>query len=253
MRRFRHWFVCLLFLLVAAPLLGGVSLAEENTYTLQYITTVSGSALNYLGFLQGISGFTSNSFTENGLVNVGFNNVDISGVYNRNIGIGSFRNQGSVALLNIQPDMQVAPMLYSGQQFSQANKVTVGDYNYAVNLNFNGLQGSGVVLLDVMAGSFSNQFTSLTVNIGKNAIFSTPLNSVFKVSQANGTVVSLTNQQMQAIAATADNDFKMQGKQSAVAKIEGVPNIQGISATTISAGVNNQISHNVSVNIDTAK
>jgi hypothetical protein len=253
MRRFRLWFIFLLVLLVAAPFMGGVSQAEENNYTIQYITTITGGVFNYLGFLQGISGYNFNSYNDSGIVNVGFNNVAITGVYNSNIGIGSFRNQGSVALINVQPDMQVAPLIYSGQMFSQGNKVTVGDYNYAVNMNFNGLQGSGVVILDVMAGSFSNQFTSLTVNIGKNAIPSTPLTSVFKVSQANGTVVSLTNQQMQAIAATADNDFKMQGKQSAVATIEGVPNIQGICATTISAGVNNQISHNVSVNIDTAK
>jgi hypothetical protein len=254
MRRLRLWCIFLLVLLVAGPLSGGVCLAQENTYTIQYIMTIAGADINYLGFLQGISGFKLNSYNDSGLVNVGFNNVAITGLYNRNLGIGSFRNQGSVALINIQPDAPVAPVIFSGQMFSQANNVTVGDYNYAVNMNFNGLQGSGIVILDVMAGSFSNQFTSLTVNIGKNAIPSTPLTSIFQVSHANGgTVVSLTNQQMQAIAATADNDFKYQGKQSAVANIQGVPNIQGICATTVSAGVNNQISHNVSVNVDTAK
>jgi hypothetical protein len=254
MRKFKLWLVFICVLLAAAPLQGGVCLAEENNYTLQYITTIAGGTFNYLGYLQGISGFTFDSYSDNGLVNIGFNNVDITGVYNRNIGIGSFRNQGSVALINIEPDLQTSPVIFSGYMFSQGNKVTVGDYNYAVKMNFNGIQGSGIVILDAMAGSFSNQFTSLTVNIGKNAISSTPLDSIFKVTQANGsTVVSLTNKQMQAIAATADNDFNMQGKQSAVAAIEGVPNIQGICATTLSAGVNNQVSHNVSLNIDTAK
>jgi uncharacterized Zn-binding protein involved in type VI secretion len=250
MRKFRLWFVFLAVLLVAAPLMGGVSLAED-TYTVQYITSVTGGTTNYLSFLQGISGFSVSSFGDTALVNVGFNNVDIGGVYNRNIGIGSFRNQGSVTFLNIEPSLEVSPVTFIGQMFSQGNQVTAGDFNYAVNLNFNGFRGSGIVVLNVMAGSFCNQFTSLTFNMGKNAIPSTPLSSVLSVMQGNPTVVSLSNQQMQAVAATADNDFKIQGKQSAVASIEGNPNIQGISAITLSAGVNNQVMHNVGVNIDT--
>jgi hypothetical protein len=107
------------------------------------------------------------------------------------------------------------------------------------------------VVLDLMAGSFCNQFTSLTFNMGKNAIPSIPLSTVLSVMQGNPTVVSLSNQQMKAVAATADNDFKVQGKQSAVASIEGTPNTQGISAITLSAGVNNQVMHNDGVNIDT--
>ena len=247
MRKFRLCGVFLIVLLVAAPLLGGVSLAED-TYTLQYITTVTGG-LNYLNYVQGISGFNINSFSDSARVNIGFNNIEVVGVYNRNMGIGSFRNQGSIALVNIQPDMEVSPMLYSGQMYSQGNQVTVGDYNYAINLNFNSFHGSGLVVIDVMAGSFSNQFTSLTFNMGRNAI-QTSTNSALKVMPG---LVSLSNTQMQAMVATADNDFKTQGKQSAVATIKGTPNIQGISAVTLSAGINNQVSHNVSVNIDTAK
>jgi hypothetical protein len=249
MSKFRLWGVFLLVLLVAIPLQEGISLAEDN-YTLQYIETATGSGLNYLTFLQGISGINLNSFSDKGLVSVGFDNVDITGIYTRSIGIGSYRNQGSVALINVQPGMEVAPTLYSGQMFSQGNKVTVGDYDYTINLNFSGFRGSGLVVLNAMAGSFCNQFTSLTFNMGKNAIPQTTPSSILSVTS---NMAILSNQQMQAMAATADNDFKTQGKQSAVATIQGVPNVQGVCAITLSAGVNNQVSHNVSVNVDTAK
>ena len=251
MRKPRLWFFCLVALLVAATLQGGVSLAEEN-YIVQDITTATG--INYLGVVQGISGFSVSSFSDRGKVSLGFNNVDISGIYNRNFGIGSFRNQSSVAFVNIDANQDVLPMTFFGQMFSQGNKVTIGDYNYAINMNFSGFRASGIVVLDLMAGSFSNQATSVTFNMGRNAIPQTPPSSVLKVVQGNPTtVVSLTNQQMQAMAATADNDFQMQGKQSAVATMQGTPNVQGIAAVTMSAGVNNQVSHNVSVNFDTAK
>jgi hypothetical protein len=146
----------------------------------------------------------------------------------------------------------VSPVIFSGQMFSQANQVRVGDYNYGVNLNFTNFRASGIVVLNVMAGSFCNQFTSLTFNMGQNAIAPTSP-SILSVKQGNPTVVSLTNQQMQAIAATADNDIQVQGKQSAVVSTQGGPNVQGISALTLSAGINNQVSHHVEVNIDTRK
>jgi hypothetical protein len=142
MRKIKLWFAFLVVLLVAAPLQGGVSRAED-TYTLQYITSATGSTTNYLSYLQGISGFNVSYFEDTALVNVGFNNVDISDVYNRNIGIGNFRNQGSVALLNIEPNLQVAPVTFVGQMFSQGNHVTAGDFNYAVIMNLNGFRGSG--------------------------------------------------------------------------------------------------------------
>jgi uncharacterized Zn-binding protein involved in type VI secretion len=254
MRKFKLCLVFIVALLVAAPLLGGVSLAED-TYTVQYITTVAGSGLIYLNYLQGISGFTLNSFSDSGLVNASFKNVTVNGIYNRAVGIGSFRNQGSVALINVEPDMQVSPVNIVGQSYSQGNQVTLGDYNYAVKLNFNNFGGSGLMVLDMMAGSFCNQFTSLTFNMGKNAIPQSPISTIFGVSQATAaaTVASLSNKQMQAMIATADNDFKVQGKQSAVATMQGSPDFHGISAVTLSAGVNNLVSHNVSVNFDTAK
>ena len=253
MRTCRRWFVFLVVLLAAAPLRGGVCQAQDyDNYTVQYITSIAGNP-NYLGYLQGISGFQVTTGAEKQLVNVGFNNVDITGVYNRNVGIGNFRNQGSVAFVNIAPDQEVSPVTFLGQMFSQGNKVTIGSYDYAVNLNFNSFHGSGIVVLDVMAGSFSNSFTSVTFNMGKNAIPSTPLSSALSVTQGSPTIVSLSNQQMKSIAATADNEFIVQGKQSAVATMEGVPNVQGVSAVTLSAGINNQVSHHVSVNIDTAK
>ena len=248
MQKLSFVIIFLAVLLVAAPFQAGVALAED-TYNLQYITTITG--INYLGYQQGISGFSIPNFSDSGLVTVNFNDVTVNGIYNRNIGIGSFRNQGTVTFANIEPNLFVNPMTYAGQMFSQGNKVNVNDFNYAVNLNFNKFQASGIVALDVMAGSFCNQFTSLTFNMGKNAI-APPSVSILNVTRGNpSTVVSLTNQQMQAVAATSDNDIQVQGKQSAVISIQGAPTVQGVCALTVSAGINNQVSHNVAVNIDT--
>jgi hypothetical protein len=241
--------ILLAVLLAAAPLQGVCQ--AQDTYTIQYITTIAGP-INYLGFVQGISGFVLPSFNDSGLVTVNFNNVAVSGVYNRNIGIGSFRNLGSVALVNIQPNQDVTPVIYNGQMFSQGNQIKSGDFNYGINLNFNNFRASGIVVLNIMAGSFCNQFTSLTFNMGQNAV-ATPSKNILSVTQGNPTVVSLTNQQMKSIAATADNDIQTQGKQTAVVSMQGAPNVQGVAALTMSAGINNQVSHHVEVNIDTRR
>ncbi len=248
MQKLRLTAVLLTVWLLAAPFLGA-SLAEDN-FTLQSIVTATG--INYLSYVQAISGFNVPNFTDSGKVTMNFSNVTVNGIYNANIGMGSFRNQGSLAFVNITPNQDLLPQTYVGQMFSQGNRVTVGDYNYAVNMNFNNFTGSGIVVLNVMAGSFCNQFTSLSFNMGKNVI-APPSVSVLSVTKGNPTVAMLSNKQMQAVAATADNDIQMQGKQSAVASVQGTPNVQGVSAMTLSAGINNQISHNVSVNIDTAK
>jgi|WetSurMetagenome_2_1015567.scaffolds.fasta_scaffold40853_1 hypothetical protein len=249
MAKLRLVAVILAVLLMAAPLMG-VSRAEDN-YTLQYITTVAGP-INYIGYIQAISGFTINSFTDSGRVTMNFNNASVSGIYNQNIGIGSFRNQGSVAMVNIMPTQDVTPAIFYGQMYSLGNRVNVGDYNYAVNLNFNNFTGAGIVVLNIMAGSFCNQFTSVSFNMGRNAV-AAPSTTILSVIQGNPTTVSLSNQQMKMVAATADNDIQTQGKQNAVANIQGIPNIQGVSAITLSAGINNQISHHVEVNVDTAR
>jgi hypothetical protein len=250
MSKLRRCAIVLAVLLVATPLLGGVSLAQDN-YTLQYITSYAGNP-NYLEFQQGISGFSLSNFSQTGTANVNFTNTSVSGVYNKNFGIGSFSNQGSVAFLNLQPNLEVTPMTLSGEMFSQGNQVSGGNYNYGVNLTFNGFQGTGLVALNVMAGSFCNQFTSLTFNMGKNAISQTPSTPDMRVMQGNSSLVSLTNQQLQVVAGTANNDIQMQGTTTPVKDmINGTPNIQGVSAITVSAGVNNQISNNVSVTFNT--
>lgn len=247
MRKFRLTVLLVAFLLAAAPLAGKEALGQD-TYAVQYITTVTG--IPYLGYVQGISGFSVPNFSDAGQINISFNNVTINGIYNATYGIGSFRNLGSLAYVNIQPNQVLTPMTYTGLAFSQGNQALIDSYSYAVNLNLKGLQASGLVLLNVMAGSFSNQFTSLSFNVGKNVIPPASPN-VFGLTQGNSTIVSLTNQQMQAIAATADNSFKIQGKQNAVATVEGSPNVQGVCAMTVSAGINNLVSHRVEVNIDT--
>jgi hypothetical protein len=236
-------------LVAAAPCLQGTA-AAQNAYSYQSIVTNSGT--NFLGFIQGIGGWYFSNFSDAGRIQVGFDNVVINGVYNASIGVGSFRNLGSVAYVNIQPDLAITPSAYYGQSFSENNRVSINNYNYAVNIAFTGFKGAGIVVLNVMAGSLSNQFTSVTFNMGKNAI--APLSpSVFKVSQGNPTVATLTNNQMQAIAATANNDIQVQGKQTAVTSVQGAPDVQGVCAMTLSAGVNNLVTHRVEVNVDTSR
>ncbi|MFZ2087971.1 MAG: hypothetical protein WAU47_05300 [Desulfobaccales bacterium] len=248
MRKFKPLLVCLMVLLTASPFLG--SAAAQNAYTYQSIVT--NSATNFLGFVQGIGGWYFSNFSEAGRIQMGFDNVVVNGIYNASIGVGSFRNLGSVTYVNIQPNMTLTPSAYYGQSFSENNRVSIDNYNYAVNMSFNGFKGAGIVVLNVMAGSLSNQFTSVTFNLGRNAIApASP--SIFSVTQGNPTVASLTNNQMQAIAATANNDIQVKGKQTAVTTVQGAPDVQGVCAMTLSAGVNNLVNHRVEVNIDTSR
>ena len=101
----------------------------------------------------------------------------------------------------------------------------MNEFNYVLDISFNGFRGSGLVVLNLMAGSFSNQFTTLSFNMGKNAV---PLTSpaVFNIIRGILTVASLTNQQMQAVAVTANNDFQVQGKQTAMTTVQGTPDVQ---------------------------
>src|SRR3974377_1608372 len=118
MQKLRLAAIFLAVLLAAAPL-QGVCQAEDN-FTVQSIVTMSG--VNYVGVLQGISGFPLPYFTDSGAISMNFSNVTVNGVYNRTIGIGSFRNLGSLAFINLMPNQDVAPVTFSGQMFSQGNQ-----------------------------------------------------------------------------------------------------------------------------------
>jgi hypothetical protein len=249
MQKSKIFLISLLFLLATVSFQVGVSHAQEDNFTAQHIVT--NSAGNYISFLQGIKGLIVPNFNDNGLISVSFNNVTVNGIYNVSYGIGSFRNQGSLAFLNIQPDMELSPAVFLGQTFSENNRAVIDGYNYSINLNFNGFAGSGIVVLNLMAGSFSSQFTSVHFSMGKDAI-PPPSTTWASLTKGNdSTLVSLSNDQMQTIAATANNDIKILGKQSALATVQGTPEVQGICAITVSSGVNNQITHHVGVNIDT--
>ena len=250
MLKFRLGAVFLAFLLAAALPCGGFA-QTQDTYTVQNITTIAGSPYS-MSFLQGISGYTLGGYTDAGKITLNFNNASVSGIYNVSYGLGSFRNLGSLAYVNIQPDLAVSPVQFVGQMLSQNNRVTINDYNYAINMNLSGFTASGLVVLNAMAGSFSNQFTSLTFNMGRGAAPSTSP-GIFSVTNGNPNIVSLSNQQMQLIAATGNNDFKVLGNKNAEASIQGTPNIQGVCAMTLSAGVNNMVNHHVEVNFDTSR
>jgi hypothetical protein len=250
MRKAKFYLVILAFWLVMVPLRVGGAHAYDN-FTVQGILT--SSANNYIGFVQGISGWNLKNFSESGSITVDFTNVTVGGLYNASYGLGSFKNLGTLTFLNVQPDLNVGPALFQGLMFSENNKVEVGDYNYSVNLNFNGFKSSGIVVFNLMAGSFSNQFTSVHFSMGKN-VTPEPSRLVARFTpEIAPQLVQLSNAQMEKLAATNNNDFKFLGKQTAIATIEGVPQVQGVCAITLSSGVNNQISHRVGVNIDTGR
>lgn len=250
MRKHKLGLVFLTFLLVAVFLQGEISHAQENNdnFTLQHLVT--NSAANYIFFTQGVSGIIVPNFSDGGQVSVNFDNVKVTGVYNATYGIGAFRNQGSLSFVNIQPDQDLPPALFLGQTFLENNKVNIKDYNYSVNLNFNGFRASGIVVLNLMAASFSNQFTSVHLTMGKNNTSQPPIPKLNVIQDNNSTLVELSRGQMRAVAATANNDVQVQGKQSAVTTVEGTPDVQGICAITLSSGFNNHVVHRVGINID---
>ncbi len=247
MRNFKLGAVFFAVLLTMAPLSAGVGRAQD-AFTYQYFVT--NSASNYVFAIQGISGWQVPNFSDSGAVGLNLNNVTVNGIYNASYGVGSFRNQGSIAFVNIQPNLQVVPATFFGYQFSENNRATFTNYDYAASLNFSGFRGSGIVVFNLMAGSFSNQLTAVSFSMGKNVI-APPSTTLANVIQGNPAIVSLSNQQMAAIAATSNNDIQVQGKQNAVATVQGAPNVSGICAITLSAGINNQIIHRVEVNVNT--
>jgi hypothetical protein len=247
MRNLKLRAVFLAVVLTMVPLSAGVGQTQE-AYTYQYLLT--NSAANLTLGVQGISGWYVPNFSETGGVSLNFNNVTVNGIYNASYGVGSFRNQGSLAFVNIQPDLEVTPATFLGLVFSENNRATFTNYDYAVSLNFNNFRGSGIVVMNLMAGSFSNQLTTVSFSMGKNAI-APPSTTLANVIQGNPAIVSLSNKQMAAVAATANNDIQVQGKQSAVATVQGSPNVSGLCAITMSAGINNQIIHRVEVNVNT--
>ncbi|MEJ2071572.1 MAG: hypothetical protein P8X65_02200 [Syntrophobacterales bacterium] len=249
MQKSRFCVVFLAFWLVTVFFRVEVAHGYDN-FTLQSFLTTSTN--NYIGFLQGISGYNVQNFSESGKISVNFTNVTVSGLHSASYGLGSFKNLGTLTFLNIQPDLEVAPALFSGEMFTVNNKVDLVDYNYSVNLNFNGFQGSGIIVLNLLAGSFCNQFTSVHISMGRN-VTPEPSNLVARYPEGESTLVQLSNAQMETMAATANNEFKILGKQSAIATVEGTPEIQGICAITLSSGVNNMVSHRVGINIDTSK
>lgn len=250
MRKIKFCLVFLTILLMGIPLQKAISHAQENNFTAQSFAT--NSAGNYIRFLQGLSGLVVPNFSDTGQVSVSFDNIVVNGLYNVSYGIGSFRNLGSLAFVNIHPGQELSPAIYLGQTFSENNKVNIKNYNYSLNLNFNGFKGSGIVVLNLMAGSFSNQFTSVHFSMGKNVSPPPSSTGATLLQDGNSTLAVLNNAQMQTIAATANNDIQIRGKQSAMATVQGTPQIQGVCAITMSSGVNNLIIHRVGVNIDTA-
>lgn len=247
MRKLKFCAVLLAILLVSVPLQGGDSLAQDN-YTFQTISTDTG--VNFVGFLQGIGGWQFQLFTDSGSAFVDFSNVSIFGIYNLSAGIGSFRNQASLTYTNIQPDLAIPPASFLGIMTSANNRVIVGDTDYSVNLQLNSFQGAGVMVFNLMAGSFSSQFTTVMISIGRGATTQSGLPTP-SVTIGNSTVVALTNDQMQAIAATSNNEFIYQGNQKASATVQGTSNFTGVAAITLSAGVNNMVNHHVGVNFNT--
>jgi hypothetical protein len=71
------------------------------------------------------------------------------------------------------------------------------------------------------------------------------------VKGGNSTIVSVDDAQMQAVAATLNNDITIEDNNRAVVNVEGTPQVNGLLAITASAGIGNLINHSVRVNVKT--
>jgi hypothetical protein len=253
-----------LLLLMVAPFQMGLSLAQETTsgYTVQNLTTITDPEM-YLGYLQAIGNWKFQNFEESGAITLNFSNAMLAGITSISAGLGSVRNQGSVAFLNLKPSEVVLPQRQLGLLISENNQVTMGDYAYSANINFSNFSGAGVLVANVTASSFSNLFTAVTVSMGRIPITPVSIPSLTVIPENPGSfttssdvipgtsVVALSNEQMDIIAGTANNEFIYEGKQQAAATVSGAANFSGIYAVTVSAGVDNKINNTVQANFNT--
>jgi len=212
----------------------------------------------YLGARQSITGFNTGGMGGSGTVILNLTNSTIRGLYNVNAAMGSLRNQGSVIMVNLAPHQFLPPLTVDVQMNLSNNYATFGDYNYSTNLQANSLQGGGLAVMNLMAGNFNNQFSSVALHFSKGTLPSTLASgpgTASIVTSNGGNLVTLTNAQLEAVAATSGNSFTDLGKAKASATVEGdaLMNFSGIVAINNLAGNGNQVQNNIQMTINTGK
>lgn len=240
-----------LFLLAALlPVAAGAGVSSQDLV----VDTQQG----YLGVQQNIGDFSVWGLGGEGTVSLNLTNSVIKGLYNTSAGIGSMKNQASVILVNLLPNQYFSPFTSAAQTLSN-NLVGLGDYDYISRLQANSLQGSGLAVINLLAGNLNNQFTCVAVHFSKGPLTPPPspiLNTATLGSDGNGSgLVALSHAQLQAVAATQGNTFTELGKGRATAVVEGdaFKSFSGLVAITTLAGNGNQVQNNLQMTINTGK
>lgn len=213
----------------------------------------------FLGARQAIEGFGGQGLIGEGTVTLDLSNSTIKGLFNTNAGIGTARNQASVILVNLLPNQYISPFTFSWQTLS-GNLVSFGDYDYISRLQAGGLQGGGLVVMNLMAGNFNNQFTSVSLHLSRGPLSNSGAaasgNSIFLGGDGQGGyLVALSHSQLQAVAATSGNSFTEVGQGRATAMVEGdaFKNFSGLVAINNLAGNGNQVQNHLQMTINMGK
>lgn len=240
-----------IFLLAALlPVMGWAGVSSQDLL----VDTQQG----FLGVQQNIGNFNVWGLGGEGTVSLNLTNSTIQGLYNTSAGIGSMKNQASVILVNLLPNQYFSPFTSARQTLSQ-NLVGLGDYDYISRLQANSLQGSGLAVINLMAGNLNNQFTCVALHFSKgplNPPASPLLNMAHLGSDGNGGgLVALSNAQLQAVAASQGNSFTELATGKATALVEGnaFKDFSGLVAITTLAGNGNQVVNNLQMTINTGK
>lgn len=236
---------------------GSWAFAQAGGNSLQNL--VVDTQKGFLGAQQAIEGFSGQGLGGEGTVTLNLSNSTIKGLYNTNSGVGTARNQASVIWVNLLPNQYFSPFTFSWQNLS-GNLVGFGDYEYVSRLQAGGLQGGGLVVMNLMAGNFNNQFTSVSLHLSRGPLptsVSAASGSSFFLGGdgQGGYLVALSHAQLEAVAAASNNSFTELAKGKATAMMEGdaFKNFSGLVAISNLAGNGNQVQNNLQLTINLGK
>ena len=235
--------------LVVVPFQAKVCLGGDS-----YQIVINDTWANYLGFEQASGGWNFMEIGSTNLAVVDLRNSLIVGLFSWSGVSGTASNSFAGTMLNIDVINVLPPLTVVGSVSLANNQVLISDYNFSSTLMTDGLHGGGLLAFGMNVGPLNNQFTSLSVYIGRTLLTQPSTTNVI-LGTGNVNFAALTNSQLQAVAATANNDIILQGKQQATAITtgNGIQNFSGLVAITNSAGAGNQIINNMTLQVTTGK
>ncbi len=230
--------------------LPAITLQEIKTYSSKGILTVNQSTSN----LEIIEKYVSRN------VSSALNNLTLSGIMNINIASGFGINQAGVIRVDSSFNNEIPffspQMELLGTMSLANNRLNSSNTEYSAVISGNGLHGSGVMVLNQISGNLNNQLTAVGVNVGhlsprKSQI--TSMSEFVNSASAHGiNAAILSTQQLETVTATYNNTLKAaQQKASATIEEGALTNFSGICAVSQIAGNMNQVTNNLTVNVNT--